>query len=91
MKYVEVLNDLGLVKESLYYSLKYGTTNINKIVLIKNGLSLSLANLIVDQYQEYAEIDEEQNTFSFNPRLAKEMELQQENEILIFEVKYFNR
>lgn len=60
MPIVETLNDLGKIDEILYKRLKYGTDNPLAIDLIKLGVDLSLANIIVAS-QTLAEMFEKEN------------------------------
>lgn len=89
IKFIEVLNDLSLLEGSLYLKIKYGTDDKQKVLLIKNGLSLSLANLLIDDYWEYLKIDIANNTVEYNPKIIDEMEKNDENQVLIYETRYF--
>lgn len=88
IKYIEVLNDLNLVEEGLYNSIKYGTSERSKITLIKNGMSLTLANLLMKEYKEYFKVDNELNTVIINPNIVEKMKDDDANEILIYEVRF---
>ena len=87
MKFVEVLNDLEMVEENLYLKLKYGTSDRDEIVLIKNGVSLSLAQLLIEKYKNSISVNASSNTIVFRPELIDEMGKNNENQILIFEAK----
>lgn len=50
IKYVEVLYDLELIEDNFYARIKYGTDDERAICLIKNGLSLSSAVLLIKKY-----------------------------------------
>lgn len=86
MKYVEILKELNLIDKSLYLKLKYGTDNEKIIVLIRNGISLSLANLLIEQYSDFIEIDVIDNSFIIDKNIIDLMKINKENEILIFEI-----
>ncbi|WP_107942633.1 DEAD/DEAH box helicase [Metasolibacillus fluoroglycofenilyticus] len=88
IKYIEVLNDINFVDEELYNKIKYGTSDKSKITLIKNGLSLTLVNLLVDKYSGYFNVDNNLKTVTFNSRILDKMKENDENEILIYEVKF---
>jgi len=88
MKYIEVINDLGILVDEFYEKIKYGTSNKDMIALIKNGFSSGLASLIVNDYRRYVEIDNTLNTIMIRPNLIEEMIENEENDILIYEVKY---
>lgn len=88
IKYIEVFNDLNIIEKNLYKRIKYGTTDESKITLIKNGLSLTLVNLLMDKYQKYLSINNKLNTVIINPDVIKKMEENDENEILIYELKF---
>ncbi len=89
IKYIEVLYDLKLLDEILYLKIKYGTDDKLKVLLVKNGLSLGLANLIVDKYSKYLNVDYTSNTVIYKDGIAEKMEDNDENEVLIYEMKYF--
>lgn len=89
IKFIEVLNDFEFLEESFYNRIKYGTDDKQKIALVKNGLSLSLANLIVDNYRDYLEIDIDNSLVSFKDGILDEMQNNDENQVLISEVAYY--
>lgn len=89
MKYIEVLNDLCLVDEILYLKIKYGTSDKRKVLLVKNGLSLGLSNLIVDKYVKYLVMDYESNSVEYIDGIIEAMTQNEENEVLLYELKYF--
>lgn len=89
IKYVEVLNDMKLLEENLYVSIKYGTNDRRIITCTKNGISLSLAKIIVEKYLDYIQIDVENDTLQFRDGIIEAMKKAKENEILICELQYF--
>lgn len=89
IKYIEVLNDLKLLDDVLYLKIKYGTDDKLKVLLVKNGLSLGLANLVVDEYSQYLKVDYENSIVKYAPEIIEEMRNQGENEVLIYEMQYF--
>ncbi|GIP30938.1 DEAD/DEAH box helicase [Paenibacillus sp. J2TS4] len=88
IKYIEVMNDTGIMVNEFYEKIKYGTTDKYKISLIKNGLSSGLSNLIINDYRTFVEIDTALNTIVIKPELVERMIEQNENGILIHEVRY---
>ncbi|MGO4731829.1 DEAD/DEAH box helicase [Paenibacillus sp. 2KB_22] len=91
IKYIEVINDLGILVDEFYEKIKYGTTNKNMITLIKNGLSSGLSSLLVSNYSDEVEIDSNSNTILLKPSLIDRMTGNSENDILIHEVRYNSR
>lgn len=89
LKYIEVLNDLELLEESLYLRIKYGTDDKKIITCTKNGISLSLAKKIVENYMDYVEIDVLNDTVSFREGMVEAMRQAGENEIMICELLFF--
>jgi len=89
IKYIEVLNDLGFLEESFYLKIKYGTDDKRIITLVKNGISLSLSNLIVDKYLTYIKLDVINSTVSFMEEILSAMQSNDENQVLINEITYF--
>lgn len=89
LKYIEVLNDLELLDEKLYLLIKYGTDEKKIITCTKNGISLTLAKQIVENYLEYVEIDINNDTVSFKEGIEDAMRQAGENEIMICELLLF--
>ena len=87
MKYVEVLNDLQMIDSTLYLELKYGTSNPEEIVLIRNGISLSLAKLLLEKYSDIVSVDILNDKISFSSDLIGRMSDHGENQILIYEAR----
>ena len=85
MKFVEVLNDLQMIEPTLYLELKYGTSKPEEIVLIRNGISLSLAKLLLEKYSTLVSINIQSDKILFFPELIEHMKDQAENHILIHE------
>ena len=87
IKYVEVLHDLGFLEDTFYSKIKYGTDDETTICLLKNGLSLSSATLLLRKYQSHLAIDIRESTVYFGSTLIADMRQNQENDILICEVQ----
>lgn len=85
MKFVEVLHDLELIEQNLYLTLKYGTANAVEIVLIKNGVSLSLTQLLIEKYSDSISVNLLTDTVLFSKELVNKMKQNDENQILIYE------
>ena len=87
VKYVEILNSLDLIEESLYSKIKYGTSDPKKIILLNCGMSNSLSNLLSEKYSALYSVNTANMTVSFNKGLINAMQHNNENGILISEVK----
>lgn len=87
IKYVEVLHDLDLIEDRFYAQIKYGTDDERTICLIKNGLSLSSAMLLIKKYGEYLQIDIPASTVVYGENLVPEMIKAKENQIQIYEIQ----
>lgn len=87
MKFIEVLFDLEILDETFYNKIKYGTDNRDVICLLKNGFSLSVAQLLYKKYSKYFKIDSETETVLFDGELVNKMVDGKENEIVIFETQ----
>lgn len=85
IKFVEVFYDMGLLDESFYLKIKYGTDDLTKITLIKNGLSGTLSSLLMSEYAEYVHVDQQENTIDIDRRVLPKMRENKENSVLIFE------
>lgn len=87
IKYVEVLHDLDLIEDRFYAQIKYGTDDERTICLIKNGLSLSSAMLLIKKYGDHLQIDIPASTVVYGENLVAEMIKAKENQIQIYEVQ----
>ena len=87
IKYVEVLHDLDLIENQFYSRIKYGTDDENVICLIKNGLSLSSATLLIKKYSDYLQINLLESTVTYDENIILKMNERAENEIQIYEVQ----
>ena len=87
IKYVEVLHDLDLIEDRFYAQIKYGTDDERTICLIKNGLSLSSAMLLIKKYGDHLQIDIPASTVVYGENLVAEMMKAEENQIQIYEVQ----
>lgn len=87
VKYIEVLYSLELIEESLYLKIKYGTDDKTKIALLNCGISSILSKLLQEKYANMFEADIDNSTVIFSENLVSEMLKNNENGILISEVK----
>ena len=87
IKYIEILHCLELIEESLYLKIKYGTEDKTKIALLNCGISGILSKLLQEKYSHMFKIDVDNFTVTFSENLVSEMLNNNENGILISEVK----
>lgn len=89
LKYIEILFELELLEEDYYERIKYGTSDKKIITLLKNGFSLELAKCLTQEiYSSLISINIINDEVLFSPEIIQQMENNEENKILIFEVKY---
>lgn len=88
MKFIEILNDLKLLNEDFYKKVKYGTTDENKITMMKNGFSAGLASLVLEKYSSYADIDVATNIVKLDSGIQDAMRINNESRIFVFEVGF---
>ena len=89
MKYVEILNDLELINTDFYDQVKYGTTDKRIITLLKNGISLDLAKILLqDRYTSFVSVNIETDTVNVLHGIEEAMIEYGDNRILSFEVKF---
>ncbi|MBF1053782.1 MAG: DEAD/DEAH box helicase [Parvimonas sp.] len=87
VKYIEVLYSLELIEESLYLNIKYGTDDKTKIALLNCGISRILSKLLQEKYSDMFEADIDNSTVTFSSKLVSKMLKNNENGVLISEVK----
>ena len=87
IKYIETLYSLELVEESIYFKIKYGTDDKAKITLLNCGISGVLSNLLQKKYTNLFEVNVENSTVLFSNDLVYQMKKNNENGVLISEVK----
>ena len=80
---------MQLLDNNLYLKIKYGSSDNKIIVCIKNGISLSLAKILVHRYSLYMKIDLYNDTIHFRSNIIEEMNRNEENKIMIQELKYY--
>jgi hypothetical protein len=89
IKYVEIINDLGLIENAFYDQIKYGTDNKIIICLLKNGFTMELAKILASEtYRDYLTIDLENDIIVIYPPLIQAMLDNNENKVLIFEARH---
>lgn len=89
MKFLQVLNDLELLDSTFYDRVRYGTSDLKSICLIKNGISMELAKCLLSaKYEKYLQFDLRSNSVKIGKEVIPKMESENENEILIFEVQF---
>ncbi|PVZ53691.1 DEAD/DEAH box helicase [Arthrobacter sp. H-02-3] len=87
VKYIEILNTLGLIDRDLYWRIKYGTSDEFLICLLKNGFSPELGRLVQDSYAEHVTIDIATSSVGVLPSLPEAMDGSGENDILVYEAQ----
>lgn len=89
LKYVEILAELELIDEDFYDKIKYGSSDKRIITLLKNGFSIELAKCITGaEYSNFVTINIQLDEILIKEEIISEMEINQENKILIFEIRY---
>lgn len=89
LKYVEIINELGLIDNDFYEQIKYGSSDKKIITLLKNGFSIELAKCITKEgYNRFISINSQVDEITIKEEIINEMEINTENKILIFEIKY---
>lgn len=87
VKYIEILYSLGLIEEPLYLKIKYGTDDKIKIALLNCGISNTLSKLLQEKYSDMFEANIDSSTVIFSKNLVSEMLKNNENGVLVSEVK----
>ncbi|PAK93813.1 RNA helicase [Stenotrophomonas rhizophila] len=85
-RFIEILNGMGAVEPVFYTRLKYGTTDTNKIKLIKEGFSRGLADLIILKYSDAVTVLGN-GDIHVEPKLVSKMIDGGESDLLVFEAK----
>lgn len=85
LNFIEVLNQLNLIDLTFYEKLKYGTTNKEEIVMIKNGISPSLVKTLLSKYKSYISININDNTIDLDKKVIDSMKSKRESFLAIFE------
>lgn len=89
LKYVEIIAELGLIEDNFYEQIKYGSSDKKIITLLKNGFSIELAKCITkENYNNFISINYQIDQITIREEIITEMEINEENKILIFEIKY---
>ncbi|WP_417783848.1 DEAD/DEAH box helicase [Terasakiella pusilla] len=91
IKFVEVFHDLNLLDEDMYLRIKYGTNDRSRIALINCGINHHLANVLMENYSEFMDVNVEAKSVSIDEGILDKMEENDENSILVFETKFHIR
>ena len=83
---VKTLMDLDIISESEYNSFMYGTNDINKLKLIKTGLSPMILNFIEENHLE-KEISMKNGIISVSDKFKKILQIQ--DDFIRFEIEKF--
>lgn len=67
--------------------IKYGTDNKEKIALLNCGISSPLSKVLHEKYQDLYEADFDNSIVSFSEKIILEMKNNNENGVLISEVR----
>lgn len=87
MPYIEILNDLELIKPHFYDKIKYGTSDEQMIKMLKEGFSIELAKAIkTGNYSSYIDLS---GDLKVKHEIIQKMQENNENEILTFEIQYY--
>jgi len=87
LKYLEVLNELEMINTAFYDNVKYGTSDPNKICLLKNGFSMELTKLLLNHYAAHIEINLERETVIYSQELIDRLIANEVNDVLVFEAQ----
>lgn len=86
LRYIEIMYRYNIVEEELFNKIKYRTTNKDKIKMIENGISHTLADILIDN--RYINFYNKENN-NIDDNILQEMKNNNENDILIFEMKNY--
>ncbi len=89
LKYIDIIAELDIMDMDFYEQIKYGSSDKNIITLLKNGFSIELAkNITKEEYINFISINYQLDEIIIKEEIVNEMEINGENKILIFEIKY---
>lgn len=71
-RFIDILNDLGVLGKDFYLLAKYGTTNKKIILLIKNGFSRTMSEMLIKDYSSFIIFNEDEK-FSISPAIHLEL------------------
>lgn len=85
-KFIEVINEVGLIEETFYLKIKYGTKDKRIISLINDGFSRGLSDLLVSKYDRHLIISKNGDV-TIDKEMMKAMVENKESEMLLLEAK----
>ena len=89
IKFIEVLNDMGLLEKKFYNKIKYGTDDEKIIFLMEHGFSYYLSKELINNFSEYLNINFNTETYLLDENLIEKMHDKNVNEVLILELEQF--
>jgi hypothetical protein len=87
VRYIEILNDAGLVEMKLYNQIRFGTDDAVLICMLRNGMTRELGRLVQATYAEHITVDLLSDTVAIAYSLVPAMIFNDENEVLIYEAE----
>ena len=87
VKFVEVFHDLELLVDDFYEQIRFGTSDKDKILLIKSGVSSALAGLLLKKYRTFVQINRDMDDVKIDPAAINAMRGNDENDITVFELE----
>lgn len=89
LKYIDILYELELIESTFYDKIKYGSSEEQIVTLLKNGFSIELAKCVTKpEYTTFISINPITDEIIIKESLITEMEVNEENKILLFEIKF---
>lgn len=89
MRYIEILNELEMLKQSFYEHIKYGSDDPYVICLLKNGVSVELTRILVNKkYRDFISFDLTNDHVEISGRVYAELENDDVNKVLLFELNF---
>ena len=62
-RFIEILNELEFLDKTFYKLAKYGTSDSSVIILIKNGFSRVVSELLINEYRDFIEFGKNENVW----------------------------
>ena len=86
LKFLEILNDVGLVEKRLYNVVKYGTQDDEQIALIRNGFTHIAATTLISKYRKYITVTGADKV-SIDGGILSAFKTRGEKDLIIFEIE----
>lgn len=90
IKFIEVLNEFRIINSEIYNKIKYGTSDSRMITLVKDGISVTLAKILLSsEYDSFVTVDDTNDNILIKEETIQQLSTNNVNEVIITELELY--